>query len=317
PIAKQKKKIPENPIIYKDVVAIFLDGHCVSCHNPNKQKGELLMTSLAELLKGGESGSTLVPGDTEKSEMIRRLHLPKDDEEHMPPDGKKQLDENEIQILERWIALGASDTLRLNQLERTEPLVGLIKGLMEPDPMEKWASLPKVADTTIQNLSSDYLTINRIAGNSNALVIDAYLPPEYSSKVITDLERISNNIVELDLSGLPLGADEMNLIRNCPNLEWLEIDKTPITDAEVQNLIDLKQLKLLKIFETSISDKSISVFKDLPNLKRLYLWETEVSDMALDGLRQEKPALLIDNGIDEEIKTFFVSADSIPESDKK
>ena len=314
PLEKRKEKIPNNPIIYADVVTRILDDKCVACHNPNKQKGQLLMTSLDELLKGGESGKTLVPGDPDNSELIVRLHLPKEDEEHMPPEGKTPLEENEIEILERWIALGASDTLRLEQLNKAEPLVGLVKGLMEPDPLEKWAELPKVADSTLQNLSSDYLTIKRMASNSDALSVDVYLPPEYDSKPITDLIRVANNIIELDLSGLPIGTEEMDFIAKCSNLEWLEIDKTPVSDTEVEKLASLKNLSLLKVYETSITDGSVKVFKNLMNLKRHSLWETSVSKSTLNDLRKARPSLSVSDGIDKETKAFFVANDSIAEN---
>ena len=62
-------KIPENPIIYKDVVFRILDDKCVSCHNPNKQKGELVMTSFDGLLQGGENGPIWVAGSPEESEI--------------------------------------------------------------------------------------------------------------------------------------------------------------------------------------------------------------------------------------------------------
>ena len=204
------------------------------------------MTSLNELLLGGEVGNTIVPGSPEESEIVRRVHLPDEDEEHMPPDGKRPLDETEIRILERWIALGASDTIRLEHLGQSEPLTDLVKSLMEPDPMEKWANLPRVADSTVQNLSSDYLTIKRIASNIDALSVDAFMPPEYHSEAVTDLKRIAENIVELDLSGLPIGSEEMGLIAACKNLEWLEIDKTPVTDSGigyVENTIKIEHLK--------------------------------------------------------------------------
>jgi hypothetical protein len=125
----QKTGLPENPNIYAHVVHPILETNCIPCHNPNKQKGALLMTSLEGLLKGGEMGNTIVPGSVEQSELLRRLHLPKSDEEHMPPDGKKPLDASEIAILERWIALGASDTLTLDHLGTAEPLADLVKAL--------------------------------------------------------------------------------------------------------------------------------------------------------------------------------------------
>lgn len=311
PLEKREEKIPENPLIYKDVVGRILDKKCVSCHNPNKKKGELLMTSLNELLAGGAVGNTIIPGNPQESELIRRIHLPIEDEDHMPPDGKKPLDANEIQILEQWIAKGASDTLRLQHLEASEPLAGLIRNLMQPDPNEKWVRLPKVADSTILRLSSDYLTIRRIAGGVNALSVNLYKSPAYEAKQLTDLKFISENIVQMDISGIPIGQEEMNLVASCQNIEWLEIDQTPISDIELDTLKVLSDLKILKIYSTAISDKSIPVFKKLKGLQKLYLWNTKISSNALNELKNANPTLNIDSGIDEELKNTFVKQDSL------
>jgi len=310
PTEEPDNKIPENPIIYKDVVFRILDDKCVSCHNPNKQKGELVMTSFDRLVKGGENGRILEVGKPEESEMIRRVHLPMEDEEHMPPEGKNPLQENEIAILEQWIALGASDTVRLNGLPKSEPLVGLITDMMAPDLSEKWAELPKVADSTLQNLASDYLSISRIAGNSEALGVVFFPPPEYDPQTVTDLKRVASNIVQLDLSGIPIGENEIDVIATFENLERLEIDKTPVGDSEVRKLSSLNNLHFLKIYGTSITDRSISIFKKLPQLKSLYIWNTEVSENAVASLKKERPNLLINDGIDEGPEAFFVSADS-------
>lgn len=311
PFDKNVEKIPENPLIYQHVVNRILVANCVSCHNPNKRKGQLLMTSLNHLLEGGEVGNTVIPGDIEKSELIRRLRLPAADEEHMPPEGKKPLKDNEIEILERWIALGASDTLQLNHLDEGEPLVELIKGLMEPDPMEKWTNLPMIADSTLQNLSSDYLTINRVSNTTDALNVAAFLPPEYDPRYILDLERVAENIIELDLSGLPIGEREMGLVGKCINLEWLELDRTPVSDTEIDTLKNLKKLRLLKIYNTNIGDKSIEVFKGLENLQRLYIWGTKATQKTIADLESVRGSLLIDDGIDDELKAFFIEKDTI------
>ncbi|MFK5973981.1 MAG: hypothetical protein QM485_11990 [Flavobacteriaceae bacterium] len=311
PTPKNQDKIPDNPLIYEHVVGRILENKCVSCHNPNKQKGELVMNSLDGLIKGGEVGNTIVPGDSEKSELIRRLHLPQDDDEHMPPEGKKPLSDTEIGILERWIALGSSDTMRLEHFESSEPLVALVKELMEPDPMEKWVHLPKIADSTLQHLSSDYLTIDRVANNSDALRIVAYLPPEYNPEYILALSRVALNIVELDFSGLPIGAQEIEMVASCVNLEWLELDRTPISDSEIDALKTLSKLRLLKVYHTSIGDSSIQVFQKLENLRRLYLWETNISQQALAELKLVKSGLLVNDGITEELKLFFAASDSI------
>ncbi|MEM7379635.1 MAG: c-type cytochrome domain-containing protein [Bacteroidota bacterium] len=313
PLAKKADEIPENPILYTHIVQPILENNCVQCHNPNKQKGGLLMTDISALLKGGESGNTLIPGDPEQSEMIRRLHLPSEDEEHMPPEGERPLQANEIRILERWIALGASDTTRLEHLEPSEPLTQLIRELMQPDPLKKWETLPVVADSTLNRLSSDYLSLIRMAGTTNALKVNAYMPPEYSAQILLDLMPIRENIVELDLSGLPLGQDEMSFAANCPNLEWLEIDKTPISDVEIDTLRNLQKIQLLKVFETEIGDKSIDLFRGWKALKSLYVWDTEISQSVLEEFKSENPGILINTGIDSETKSYFIASDSIPD----
>ncbi len=298
PGSGEEEKIPENPLIYQDVVGRILKKNCVSCHNPNKKKGELLMTSRADLLKGGESGHTVIPRDPGKSELIRRLQLPEEDEEHMPPEGKKPLSETEIGIIERWIALGASDTLRLEQLDKTESLVTLVRELMEPDPMEKWAGLPPVADSTLQNLASDYLTVQRVANGSDAIAINAYLPPEYNSKKVEALQRIAGNIVYLDLSGLPLGTAEIKMVAQCENLERLELDGTTVTDSDFALLPKLGNLQLLKVYQTELGDRSIPVLEQLVALENLYLWETNVSEKALEGLHKSRPDLRMETGLE-------------------
>ena len=311
PTENPDEEIPENPMIYQDVVYRILDDKCVACHNPNKQKGELVMTSYDKLLQGGENGRIIEPGNPEESEMIKRAHLPLEDEYHMPPEGKSQLEESQIAILEQWIALGASDTVRLDQLPPSEPLVTFVKNMMAPDPSARWVQLPQVADSTLTNLASDYLSISRIAGNSEALSVVLFPPPEYDAKTVTELRRIAKNIVQLDLSGLPIGSSEIDVISTFTHLERLEIDKTPIGDAEVQKLAPLKNIGLLKIYSTSITDKSISTFKKWTDLKSLYLWDTQVTAGAVASLKKERPSLTVNDGIEEETEVFFVSTDSV------
>ena len=310
-------EIPENPEIYAHIVQPILDNKCVSCHNPNKEKGELLLTDYSSLLNGGENGATIDFSNLEESEFLKRLHLPLTDEDHMPPEGKQQLNSNEIQILERWVALGATDTLKLSHLNGSEPLVGLVKALMEPDPEERWEGLPKLSDEEIIKYSSDYISIFRVSGSSNALNVKVYSPPNYDATVVTNLQPLAKNIVQLDLSELPLGDLEMDFVALCNNLEWLEIDKTPITDAQLDKIKGLKQMATLKAYGTKITDKSITVLEEFQNLKSVYVSQTEISKTAIDSYAKTHPNVKIDEGINAAIEAFFtVPKDTVTEPEK-
>ncbi len=115
----------------RDVQPI-LETKCLECHNPNKIKGKLLMDSAAALLKGGADGPALVVGKPDDSEMIKRVILPKDHDDIMPPKGGP-LAAKEIDVLKRWIAAGAqwpqNLTLQYKTPEQRQALAELQKKL--------------------------------------------------------------------------------------------------------------------------------------------------------------------------------------------
>ena len=115
----------------RDVQPI-LETKCLECHNPNKIKGKLLMDSAAALLKGGADGPALVVGKPDESEMIKRVILPKDHDDIMPPKGGP-LAAKEIDVLKRWIAAGAqwpqNLTLQYKTPEQRQALAELQKKL--------------------------------------------------------------------------------------------------------------------------------------------------------------------------------------------
>ena len=80
--------------------------HCYKCHSELKQKGELILETKEGILKGGEDGEIFTPGDAEHSEIIRRLKLPRSDEEAMPGKGKA-LAKEDIELISLWIDQGA------------------------------------------------------------------------------------------------------------------------------------------------------------------------------------------------------------------
>jgi uncharacterized membrane protein len=88
-----------------EVRSIFAHN-CYKCHSAQKIKAELRLDKKEFVMKGGESGPVIKPGHPEKSEMIRRLLLPRDDDESMPPKGKT-LTAKEISTLKLWIKTGA------------------------------------------------------------------------------------------------------------------------------------------------------------------------------------------------------------------
>jgi len=85
-----------------DAMAL-LHNNCLSCHNAEKHKAGLQLTTRESLLKGGENGTVLEAGKPDKSLIVKVLAA--DADPHMPP--KKQLSTSQMQLMRRWVAAGA------------------------------------------------------------------------------------------------------------------------------------------------------------------------------------------------------------------
>ncbi len=83
----------------------LLEAKCVSCHGPEKQEGGLRLDSAAAAAKGGELGPALVPGDTDRSLLVKAITF-LDPDLQMPP--KQKLSDREITILTDWVKSGAA-----------------------------------------------------------------------------------------------------------------------------------------------------------------------------------------------------------------
>ena len=69
-------------------------------------KGELLMNTRANVIKGGEYGTALVPGDPDESSLYTLTILDPDDDDIMPPKGDP-LSKEQTDLLKVWIEQGA------------------------------------------------------------------------------------------------------------------------------------------------------------------------------------------------------------------
>lgn len=103
-------------VAYNALIQPILDGKCVSCHNPSKAKGNLMMDSYEHLLKGGEKGLEISFGSADSSALYQRMVLPTHEEEHMPPKGKAQLTPEEISIIAKWLDAGGNLAVKVREV---------------------------------------------------------------------------------------------------------------------------------------------------------------------------------------------------------
>ena len=91
------------PTFERDVAPIFRE-RCCSCHNPDRKRGGLDLSSFAQTLAGGGSGEVVAPGDADASylwQLVSHASEPK-----MPPESDR-IPADALDVIRRWIAAGA------------------------------------------------------------------------------------------------------------------------------------------------------------------------------------------------------------------
>ena len=109
--ANETSPSPEQVAFFEQHIRPTLAEHCYQCHSQDSQKegklkGGLFLDTRAGVLKGGDTGPALVPGDASASLLLKAVRW-EDSDTQMPP--KKKLPPELIAQLEKWVAMGAPD----------------------------------------------------------------------------------------------------------------------------------------------------------------------------------------------------------------
>jgi hypothetical protein len=183
---------------FENKVRPLLADKCYRCHSAKaeekgKLKAGLFLDSRAGLLKGGDSGSALTPGDPSKSFLVEAVNYRNEDME-MPPKGK--LKDEQIKILTDWVKMGAPwpRAESTSEIAQAQP-----KEAYDWDRFrrEHWSfkpvaksELPLVENRSWPRSPIDYYTLSKLETKN--------LEPNASAE-----KRILIRRAYLDLTGLP------------------------------------------------------------------------------------------------------------------
>ena len=88
---------------FEKQVRPVLAESCYKCHGAEKQKGELRVDSRAALLKGGDGGPVVFPGDPAKGTFIKSI---RHEIENKMPGKAPKLSDEKIAALTEWVKMG-------------------------------------------------------------------------------------------------------------------------------------------------------------------------------------------------------------------
>jgi mono/diheme cytochrome c family protein/uncharacterized membrane protein len=293
----------QEAMAYDEVIQPMLQRKCYSCHNANKRKGGLRMDEPDLLLKGGKNGKIIVNGNAGESEMIKRILLPKEHEDHMPPKEKPQLTEKEVALLHWWINSGAAFDKKVKDLQQPTSIQPVLTSLQQPV-TESEKTLPDIPegevaaadDAALQKLKDKGVIILPVAQNNNYLMANFVSAHGITNQDMELLTPLKKQLVWLKLGSAPINDSALTAIGKCTNLTRLQLEYTKITDAGLKQLNNLQKLRLLNLVGTKVTEQGIMSLKNLTGLRSLYLYQTLMPATAGANLQKAFPKTQIDFG---------------------
>lgn len=209
-LATANTQADDPPVSFANDVAPVLVNQCLACHNARTAKGRLSVETFQSLMKGGESGPAVVPGDS-ASNLIQLV-----ESGDMPKDGDP-LPADQVALLKRWIAQWA----KLDEGKPADkPLTAIMPKPVQPTPPEVYSAPVPVTALTFRPDGS----LLAVSGYHEVLL---FAPSD--GRLVRRLQNLAERVHGLAFSpdgqllavaaGTPARLGEVKLYR----VEWGEV----------------------------------------------------------------------------------------------
>jgi uncharacterized membrane protein len=295
PEKKQQQVLLEDAVVFSHMVRPILQSKCMGCHNSKKAKGELVMETNELLLKGGKDGKLWDTTDAALGLMMKRVHLPLEARKHMPPQGKPQLTDDELEILNEWIKAGADFKLKVIDLPPAHALRKIAEknfSTIETDDYEFAAA----DESKVKSLNNNYRIVYPLSKNSPALGAEFFSSLQFKPESLNDLLPVKQQLVTLNLDKMPVKDEDLKTIGQFTQLRRLNLSFTNITGTTLNELNGLKELKQLSLSGANIKGEALKSLSSLKNLTKLFIWNTGIKEDAIKQLQQSNKNLVIETG---------------------
>ncbi len=247
-LSGQVAPVRQAPVDFTTEIRPLLSDRCFRCHGPDagKRKAKLRLDLAAGALKTLDDGWAVVaPGRPDRSELIRRVFLDADDEDHMPPaESHLTLTGAEKALLRRWVEEGADYRPHWSfQSIRSAPAPPLPANAANPSPIDAFIAR-RLADAGLRPAAeaSRETVIRRAALTLTGLPptvaeIDAFLG-DASPKAF---ERVVDRYLASPAYGERMALDWLDLARYADTYGYqadVDRDMSPYRDWVIRAFND-------------------------------------------------------------------------------
>jgi uncharacterized membrane protein len=296
-IEKQFVASVDDLVVYADVIHIIFEQNCLTCHNPDKLKGEFNMETYEGLLKGGEMGYSIAAGDLDDSELFYRITLPHDDEDFMPSDGKPPLSETETEVIGWWIEQGADPALTVKDHGEIPPKIYdyfqfVFNSMVSEEELERREQERLQLYAELNEVHTELgIVITPTAARASEFKIETFaVQKTFDDETLSKLVSYADKIVEADFSSTMLTDKSLDTLSKFVNLRSLNLSRTQIEGQYLGKLSQLEKLETLNLYGTNLTRERIAELSQLTHLKNLYLFQTELyEDSVIAQLKEALP----------------------------
>lgn len=295
--------IDSTATIYQLGIAPILGQKCISCHGLDKTKGGLQLHDPKSISLGGESGDLFDDGI-----LLKTIHLPLEHKSHMPPEGKLQLTDDEKSIIRLWVKSGADFEKRLSELHSSDSLLMLVNKFHN-EAIQKAAlnfDLPP-----LDEFNSNYCSVNYLFNGSNEVEVNFFQGSNYNRENLKKLEKIKSSIVNLNLQGMPLTRDDLDIIVQFVNLQKVNLNSTKLEIGMLEPLKSLEKLKSVSISGIDFNPAELDNFLEGAKFSTLNVWSKNANEKQLEGVISKYNDIQIVVGDNMEDKVMKISDPSI------
>jgi uncharacterized membrane protein/mono/diheme cytochrome c family protein len=290
----------QDAVVYTEIIQPILKTKCGSCHSAAKQKGGLRLDAKDWILKGGKDGQVFHSGDASGSELYKRLQLDPLEEKHMPPKGKPQLTEQQVNIIQWWINSGAGFEKKAREVQQNPVIVTALQSLARKKE-QAISSVPaeevsEANPAVIDQLRRAGIAITPVAVHSNYLQASFVGIPKPGDSLVASLGKLTKQLIWLRLPAAILTAQGWKSVVDCASLTRLAIDHSNITDTTLSMLNNLEHLQYLNLVGTTVTASGIQQLKNNKALKEIYLGQTMVKQQDIANLKTQFPLTVFDLG---------------------
>lgn len=287
-------------LVFEDMLLPIVEAKCMSCHNAQRAKGDFVMSSYEDLIRPGESGQpSVTPGAPDESAVYKRVILPEDHADRMPPEGKTPLTSEEISLLRYWIEAGATDSLKVVQAAGVDTIDQLVENLL-PE-LARYRRRMQIDEVKLAKLESELealaerldirITKDSLSDEDYFTIGMKFPPAPFTNEQFRELSPYFDVFSKVSLTSSGIDDAGLYYIGQMTNVRELYLQKTKLDGSGIIHLQNLHDLEVLNLSFTHVDDKAALDLLKIPNLREVYLYRTKTSMQVIEALRRYRPSV--------------------------